>query len=568
MYFTGFGDCFLLTFRYDDPLEKPKNLWIDFGARAGKAARMQEIARHLKDYLIQEGFVRNGRPYVDVLAITHEHQDHISGLKQAQAELDGLDIDQVWFAWTEDPTDEMAKAWRKHKKKTREAVQKSLQQVRQGVVHFADQLNRLNQVQDPTQTGQRKAIEQKMNVASNLAHRLNLLAGFEFAAAEDDDNKLDFTLHESYKMLIEKVGESNIRYLRPGYTDPAEKVFSGHVIGQGLTSQPSPTIFPGLKIFVLGPPRDLTIIRAGEPENWQHSLRADASTADFSFDQSEFPNADSMVKKDFWYYVQKAPFDEEFVVPIDCKAKRLPPDADLNVIENPTSASRKINESFAQLTTTNAFQNYFNEKDSWRQIDDDYLGSADDLAIKLNTGVNNTSLVLAFEIEQTNEVLFFSGDAEFGVWKDWDTDQTKRPGQRQYTWTLPDPASRRTRTVTVEELMANTILYKMGHHGSQNATPNTRGLAKLSNPHLHCMIPVDQAKAKTFEWFDIPFKDILTTLDNRGIPYIRADESKQANLDLANSRQRPLPSGSQVEWAIDTQNSLYVDWTLTIPQIP
>lgn len=577
MYYTGFGDCFLLTFWYEEPTtpatKKGKTLWIDFGARAEKSVRMQEIARHLKAHLTDQGLTRNGKPFVDVLAITHEHQDHISGLKQARDELAGIDIGQVWFAWTEDPKDEMAKAWRTHKKQTRESLQKAVQQVRQEVSQLTEQVSlhsaELASATDKSHKAEIKArleaTDHTAKMAAGLADRLNLMAGFEFAAtetAEDADNpSLDFSVNENYDRLIEKVGKDNVRYLRPGYTEPSQTVVPGHIIGEGLTSVPSPTIFPGLKLFVLGPPRNLTVMRASEPEDWQSSLRADTTTNEFNFGQSNFADALDSADKDFWYYVQKAPFDEEFVMPIDLKTQKLPPSAALNIQENQTAVSRQVQKNFDILTQTKAFQTYFDPIQTWRQINADYLSTADALAIQLNTGVNNTSLVLAIEIDETNEVLFFSGDAEFGVWDDWESDQKKPAKQRQYTWTLPtNPA----RAVTVEDLMSRTIFYKMGHHGSQNATPNTRGITKLSSPHLHTLIPVDEAKAKKFRWDRIPFKDLLTVLDNRQVPYIRADQSRM-NLDVARSRQKPLPSGSTVDWAVDDTGNIYVDWMLTLP---
>ena len=46
---------------------------------------------------------------------------------------------------------------------------------------------------------------------------------------------------------------------------------------------------------------------------------------------------------------------------------------------------------------------------SWRRIDADWLGIAADLAMQLDRGVNNTSLVLAFEFIDTGRVVLFPG---------------------------------------------------------------------------------------------------------------------------------------------------------------
>ena len=90
----------------------------------------------------------------------------------------------------------------------------------------------------------------------------------------------------------------------------------------------------------------------------------------------------------------------------------------------------------------------------WRRIDEDWLYSADTMALKLNRGINNTSLVIAFELPKTKKVLLFAGDAQRGSWISW-------AGKK---WTHGD------RKITTRDLLARTVLYKVGHHGSHNAT--------------------------------------------------------------------------------------------------
>ena len=91
---------------------------------------------------------------------------------------------------------------------------------------------------------------------------------------------------------------------------------------------------------------------------------------------------------------------------------------------------------------------------SWRRIDDEWLYSAETLALKLNTGINNTSLVVAFELPTSKKVLFFAADAQRGNWVSW-KDVTFKDGAE---------------TVTAKDLLARAVLYKVGHHGSHNAT--------------------------------------------------------------------------------------------------
>jgi hypothetical protein len=90
----------------------------------------------------------------------------------------------------------------------------------------------------------------------------------------------------------------------------------------------------------------------------------------------------------------------------------------------------------------------------WRRIDTDWLFSAENLALKLNTGINNTSLVLALELPASKKVLLFVGDAQRGNWISW-TD---------CSWTENGT------TIKARDLLGRTVLYKVGHHGSHNAT--------------------------------------------------------------------------------------------------
>ena len=105
----------------------------------------------------------------------------------------------------------------------------------------------------------------------------------------------------------------------------------------------------------------------------------------------------------------------------------------------------------------------------FRRIDSDWLLSATDLALAMAQGTNNTSLVLAFELPETRKVLLFVGDAQRGSWLSW----------ADLKWTV-DGAE-----VTTRDLFGRTVLYKVGHHGSHNATLN--GTAADPWPNLAWM---------------------------------------------------------------------------------
>ena len=91
--------------------------------------------------------------------------------------------------------------------------------------------------------------------------------------------------------------------------------------------------------------------------------------------------------------------------------------------------------------------------------------SADDaadaaaLALAMNNATNNASLVLAFELSKGGKVLLFVGDAQAGNWRSWSDDSFDDDGI----------------TVSAEDLLKRTVLYKVGHHGSHNATLKRQG---------------------------------------------------------------------------------------------
>ena len=61
---------------------------------------------------VVENIVQDSNGKIDLLLLTHQHWDHLSGFIQAEASFAKLRIGDVWVAWTEKPDDELAKALR------------------------------------------------------------------------------------------------------------------------------------------------------------------------------------------------------------------------------------------------------------------------------------------------------------------------------------------------------------------------------------------------------------------------------------------------------------------------
>jgi hypothetical protein len=149
--------------------------------------------------------------------------------------------------------------------------------------------------------------------------------------------------------------------------------------------------------------------------------------------------------------------------------------------------------------------------DNWRRIDTDWLGGSSELALQLDSLTNNTSLVLAIELP-SSDVLLFAADAQVGNWLSW----------QDLSWNVDG------KTVTGPDLLARSIFYKVGHHGSHNATLKDKGLAQMKRLRV-AMIPVDQEMAKKKRWGHMPLDELVKALGEQATgAVLRVDKPKPA----------------------------------------
>jgi hypothetical protein len=147
--------------------------------------------------------------------------------------------------------------------------------------------------------------------------------------------------------------------------------------------------------------------------------------------------------------------------------------------------------------------------DNWRRIDSDWLDGASNIALQLDSLTNNTSLVLAIELAD-GDVLLFVADAQVGNWLSW----------QDRSWTVDG------KTVTGPDLLKRAIFYKVGHHGSHNATLQEKGLEQMERLRV-AMIPVDHAMAVKKRWGKMPLDELVKALKDqaKGV-VLRVDEPK------------------------------------------
>ena len=244
-----------------------------------------------------------------------------------------------------------------------------------------------------------------------------------------------------------KARQAPVKYLRPG-----DQLFDL----AGL---------PGIRLYVLGPPHDSRLIKRSDPSK-KHPEVYELAAAEGSH-QGFLAAAEALAE--------------------DQKPGGQPFDGFFRVDE---SDARNENE---------LWKKYYAKGRSWRRVDDDWLGYAGQLALQLDSDTNNTSLVLAFELSSGGDVLLFPGDAQVGNWLSWES----------LEWQIPEGAA--TRTVKSDDLLARTVLYKVGHHGSHNATLREKGLELMASNELAAMIPVNRVTAKKMDWL-MPFPALLTRL--------------------------------------------------------
>jgi hypothetical protein len=233
-----------------------------------------------------------------------------------------------------------------------------------------------------------------------------------------------------------------------------------------------------VRVYVLGPPRDEKLIKKynpskKEPETYgmdamNHYLDALQPTLDSSDPES--------------------PFDERFHIPLTV-TQQLPffqthywgedvasvVDASTGVPSEPIAAKER--------------------DQSWRRIDGSWLDSSSALALHLDSATNNTCLVLAFELSN-GEVLLFAADAQVGNWLSWQDLKWKVEGT----------------DITGPDLLSRTIFYKVGHHGSHNATLRDKGLEEMKALKL-AFVPVDHEMAHKKRWDKLPLSELMDRLN-------------------------------------------------------
>ena len=348
MYQVGFGDCFLLTFRYPGRT-KPRHVLIDFGTTAAPGGSPSKLLGRIAEDI---GKTVGKDPFAVVA--THRHCDHIAGFdpgkdgKGPGAIIAGLKPQFVVQPWTEQPdlaVDAKAPPGSRGLAARQETL-KSLQAIARHAVEVA--LPRLQRSFRHTATAEQLAF----------------------------------------------IGEDNIS--NPGAVRNLMRMAPNDYVYAGKTTRLS-RFLPGVKVTVLGPPTvkqhaSVRKKRATDPDEFW-SLQGKAfglgDSAGSTVNAALFPRHQQSTGG-------RAPLWARWVIK------------------------------------------------SLRSAHGDQLL---ELVRSLDSAMNNTSVILLFEFG--GHRFLFPGDAQIENWE-------YALGQKKFT-----------------DLLRNVTVYKVGHHGSLNATPKT-----------------------------------------------------------------------------------------------
>jgi hypothetical protein len=418
MYCMGTGDCFVYKFFKGN--SHVYTIMIDCGSCSGEQA---EFVPYVTDLI---GYVDN---HINLLVITHEHNDHINGFAKCKSQFasPALRIDEAWMAWTEDPIDPEGRAaeLRKKRKEMRAAFALGMREVKSKGGTFISGLT--SDFYQPSLLAGQKA----------FLDGLDTLAGINL---DSDNGQLNVTGQPlagmtAIKDILEKKGTA-VKYVHPGQTQKIKEL-------------------PGILFHVLGPPYDRESIFLHEREG-KDVFKRHAQPYAPSLALKSFLNLENTGKKDL-------PFEEEYVF-LDPQKRSLQ-----------STLINRIPENTSEILPTKTL---YDTTDSWRKIDADWLYSVGTLAIRLNSHINNTSVVLALEAKESGDTLLLAADAEFGSWQSWfkiDHWEEKGRGKKHF----------------VEDLLNRTVFYKVSHHLSFNGT-SLDGLKHLTHQDLAAMATLDR----------------------------------------------------------------------------
>jgi hypothetical protein len=440
MYCLGTGDCLVIKFQAGD--QHQFTMLVDCGSCVGSR---QEFLPYIEDLV---SYV-DGK--LDLLVVTHEHQDHVNGFDKCYAEFEQLEIGQAWFAWTEDPKDpdQQALDLLGTRQKARLGLHNALHKLRANREQIAQEQVNLN------------ANKQALGALNAFLEGMDTLGSVNLEATGSGGQSLA-GMRKIKQLLRDK--QVRTRYLKPG------------------TSLTLP-LLPGVRFHVLGPSLSREYIYADGKEG-RDTYRRHEVMGEGLLAMNSFAALGQMVPP------ADLPFSSTYLAANPASS----PQNNLTPSEKPTNPAPEQNVAARYLDSDYA----------WRTIENEWLYTAGSLAIRLDSHINNTSLALAVELGVDGPVLLLPGDAEYANWAGWH--QVKH-------WQAS--VNRDSRKPFVEDLLNRTVFYKVSHHLSYNGTPLDKGIRMMNHPDLAVMVTLDRSRISSRWLTTMPNKRLLQELISR-----------------------------------------------------
>lgn len=365
MYRHGFGDCFFLQFFAGT--KRMQTMLVDCGLKLNDSVSGVTL-KDVRDDIAKELRPRAGskaKPKLDILVVTHEHWDHVSGFDPGLKLYDNFSIGEIWMAWTEDPNDDDAKLLNKGLKRRIKALKIAADRLKDNTksnAGFYDQF-----ADGSSQLSYRKNFNASLDEVLGFFGPMGIKKVTPSGISVKSKYKVSMDTQKAmdYVRFLAK-GQAGIKYYKPGQL--IEKK-------EGL---------PGVRVFVLGPPKSKLLTKDAPSKGLKKEVYFGDSNAVTGLVDGLLALGDADTSSD-----ASKPFGNVTAL-------------------SPTDAK---NDPFFNQT-------YFNGDDGWRTIEDDWLDMAGALALQMDSDTNNTSLVLAIELPG-GKVLLFPGDAQIGSWLSW-----------------------------------------------------------------------------------------------------------------------------------------------------
>jgi len=455
VYNVGLGDCILLTFQSRTSSRSTKlikqRVLVDFGSigRNEDGPGLLDVAKQI----VEDCRETNTRSKLDAVITTHRHRDHLAGFGGEAGEYLVENLTDapklILQPWTEDPAADDPVTSFRDMKPGAAKHLKSLSMSQQVTTEILKELRHRKRIQ----LGRRTDSEVEFYATKNVPFRetVSAKAGFDF----DDPDVLN------EEDLANQNAIHRLQNWKKGTNQPAFEYLS-----EGMkTTLGDGSFIENLVVDVLGP--------VG-PDHWE-KLDSKGSSDELwkklsaLTEDHKQPDAQTRGAKDEGEFVN---FD-----------KSNGPSGVLPIFKNeyrsPETEERKDNVRWL-ISKLDAIRG--------QQL----LG----FVRKLDEHINNTSLVLLFKFGKLN--MLFPGDAEVASWEQISTTESD--------------GSVLENKVVIEKLKKVNI-YKVGHHGSNNATPKKSLWRHMTDTRadddtLHCLLSTQSTRFKNA----IPNKNLFKAM--------------------------------------------------------